>query len=94
MGTHNDLMGIQEQISQETARLRHESERQGFDSCLAMLCSMGKADTAVAVLEETERRVPGFKARRQRMRARCDLSKWPELYSEKSQHPEMVEGET
>ena len=73
-------MNLTEQIFEHTHRLRIEEHRMGFDTCLAMLCSMGKVDTAVEILEETERRLPGFKARRDRMRVRCDLSEWPELY--------------
>lgn len=76
------MHSIQEAIADSIRDKAEECERQGFDACLAMMCSMGNVETAVEVLEETERRLPGFKARRDQLRVRCDLSQWPELYGE------------
>ena len=75
------MVDIQDEIHKETARWSEAAERQGFDACLAMLCSMGHVDMAVSVINETERRLPGFKARRDGMRVKCDLNSWPELYA-------------
>lgn len=61
---------------------RYETERLGFDSCLAILCCMGMADIARRVVESAEVRTPGFISQRQRMRRRLNFDKYPGVYLE------------